>query len=792
MLPIPDRLLTVTHWGIYRAEMRDGRPSRLVPAGDDPDPSPIAEGMLDALHSPARILRPAVRHSFLEGKTGPGRGAEPFVEMSWDEALDLAASHLDRIRDEHGNRSIFGGSYGWSSAGRFHHAQSQVHRFLNMMGGYTRSVQNYSFAAADVILPHVTGDARGLSRDHTLLRDIARHTELLITFGGIPAKNAQVSAGGLLRHILPGSVAEAERNGARLVNISPIRDDIEGPHKVDWLPIRPNTDVALMLGLAHVLGSEGLHDRAFLDSHATGYDRFEAYLLGRTDGTPKTPEWAAAICGVPADRIRALARAMPRHRTMIMMAWSLQRADHGEQPYWMAITLAAMLGQIGLPGGGYGFGYASVGGIGAPAAAVKWPSLPQGRNPVDEFIPVARIADMLLHPGEPYDYNGQSRIYPDIRAIYWAGGNPFHHHQDLNRLRRAWQKPELVIVNDSWWNPITRHADIVFPVATALERNDIGCSSRDIFISPSHKLAEPAGEARSDYDVFAALAERLGCGRAFTEGRDEEGWLRHLYGLACDEAAASGVNMPDFDTFWQGAPLELPEAAEQPPLLAAFRADPQANALRTPSGRIEIHSPVIEGFGYADCPAHPAWLEPSEWLGSEKTRDYPLHLLSNQPKTRLHSQYDVGSHSRASKIRGREPMRMHPGDAAARGIREGDVVRVFNGRGACLAGVTLSDALMPGVVQLSTGAWYDPDDPAAEMPLEKHGNPNVLTRDAGTSGLAQGPSANSCLVEVELFRDRVPAITAFEPPEFRQAGSQAAAARGCDREADGVKNFQAS
>ncbi|RDW12911.1 Asp-tRNA(Asn)/Glu-tRNA(Gln) amidotransferase GatCAB subunit C [Paracoccus thiocyanatus] len=762
--------MIVTHWGVYHAEMRDGRPARLVPVADDPAPSPIADGMLDALHSPARILRPAVRRSFLTGQAGAGRGAEPFVELPWDEALDLAAGHLRRIRDEHGNQAIFGGSYGWSSAGRFHHAQSQVHRFLNMMGGYTRSVQNYSFAAADVILPHVTGDSRGVAKGHTLLRDIAQHTELLIAFGGLPAKNAQVSAGGILRHILPGSVAAAERNGARMVNISPIRDDIEGRHDVDWIPIRPNTDVALMLGLAHVLASEGLHDRAFLDSHATGYDRFEDYLLGRADGTPKTPEWAAAICGVPADSIRDLARAMPRHRTMIAMAWSLQRADHGEQPYWMAITLAAMLGQIGLPGGGYGFGYASVGGIGAPAAAVAWPSLPQGRNPVQEFIPVARIADMLLGPGERYDYNGQSRVYPDIRAVYWAGGNPFHHHQDLNRLRRAWQKPDLVIVHDSWWNPVARHADIVFPVTTALERNDIACSSRDTFIAPSHKLAEPAGETRPDYEIFAALAKRLGCWQEFTEGRDEEAWLRHLYDLACEQAVGSGVNMPDFETFWQEGLRDLPEAAQQPPLFAAYRADPAANALRTPSGRIEIHSAVIEKFGYADCPGHPAWLEPLEWLGSEKTRDYPLHLLSNQPKTRLHSQYDVGSHSRASKIKGREPMRMHPDDAAARGIREGDLVRVFNGRGACLAGVTLSDALMPGVVQLSTGAWFDPDDPAAAMPLEKHGNPNVLTRDAGTSRLAQGPSANSCLVEVEPFRQAPPAVTAFTPPELAPAG----------------------
>lgn len=761
MLPEPKAPIVVTHWGIYNAEMSRGRPVALLPIHDDPAPSPIADGMLDALNSPARVRRPSVRRSFLEGHLGEGRGTEPFVEVPWDEALDLAAHHLDRVRRTYGNEAVFGGSYGWSSAGRFHHAQSQVHRFLNAAGGYTRSVQNYSFAAADVILPHVVGDGRGLLKGHTLWRDVAAQSRLILMFGGAPRKNSQVSSGGIFRHILPGSLETAKKNGARLVNLSPIRDDVEEHQDTDWIAVRPGTDVALMLGLAHTLVEENLHNREFLDRYTAGYGLFEAYLLGKTDGTPKSPEWAQRICGVSASVIRDLARAMPRQRTMIMMAWSLQRAEHGEQPYWMAITLAAMLGQIGLPGGGYGFGYGSVNGIGAPAPIVSWPSLPQGENPVGNFIPVARIADMLLNPGGQYDYNGQTRCYPDIRAICWAGGNPFHHHQDLNRLRQAWQKPDLVIVNESWWNPIAKHADIVFPVATALERNDIACSSRDTFLSPSHQVAEPAGESRTDFEIYSALATRLNCAEVFTEGRDEEGWLRHLYDQSVERASAAGVNMPDFETFWMGGVIEVPEAPDQPSLLQDFRTDPEAHSLATPSGKIEIYSKVIAGFNYSDCPPHPTWLEPSEWLGAHKARTFPLHLLSNQPKTRLHSQYDIGRHSRGSKVQGREPIRMHPEDAAARNISEGEIVRVFNDRGSCLAGVIFSAALMQGVVQLSTGAWFDPENTGSAMPLEKHGNPNVLTRDAGTSRLAQGTSANTCLVEVEQFRGDPPEVTAF-------------------------------
>jgi biotin/methionine sulfoxide reductase len=186
--------------------------------------------------------------------------------------------------------------------------------------------------------------------------------------------------------------------------------------------------------------------------------------------------------------------------------------------------------------------------------------------------------------------------------------------------------------------------------------------------------------------------------------------------------------------------------------------------LNTPSGRIEIFSSTIESFGYDDCPGHPTWLEPYEWLGSQKTSDFPLHLLSNQPVSRLHSQYDCGSHSRSFKIKDREVIRLHPEDAKARGISDHAIVRVFNERGSCLAAAVLSDAVRPGVVQLSTGAWYDPADPSVNGSLEKHGNPNVLTRDQGTSRLAQGPSAQSCLVEVETFDGDVSPVTAFEPP----------------------------
>ena len=772
--PSRQPMLFSTHWGTYEAVVESGRLAGVRDWEGDPDPARIGPGIVEAVHHPVRIRRPAVRRGFLEH--GPesdraGRGAEPFVEVSWDEALDLAAREIERVRTTHGNAAIFGGSYGWASAGRFHHAQGQIHRFLNCVGGYTASIDTYSYAAISALTPHVVGHFRKLLLDEaTSWPSIATHTELFVMIGGLAIKNAQVTSGGVGRHTTREALREAHANGCRFVNVSPIRADAIPEIGAEWMAIRPGTDTALLLALAHVVYAEDLHDRAFLDRYTVGFERFLPYLLGETDGTPKTPDWAAAITGLPADDIRALARRMAASRTMIGVAWSVQRGDHGEQPGWMALVLACMLGQIGLPGGGVGCGYASENGIGNAVVPFKFPALPQGENPVGEAIPVARIADALLTPGAEYDFNGARRRYPDLRLVYWAGGNPFHHHQDLGRLVEAFRRPETIVVNEIWWTPMARHADIVLPATSTVEREDISMTHWEPLIVAMRAAIPPEGEARDDHAIFAGIAERLGAGAAFTEGRTTEDWLRQLWDGARQRAGEAGFALPSLEELRETGTARLPDPEEDCVLLSAFRADPDANPLETPSGRIEIFSERIAGFGYDDCPGHPVWLEPFEWLGSAETARFPLHLVSNQPATRLHGQLDPGGVSRASKIAGREPIAMHPDDAAARGLREGDVVRVFNDRGACLAGLTLSDALRSGVVQLSTGAWYDPETPGDPKALCKHGNPNVLTRDKGTSRLGQGPSAHTALVEVARFEGDPPPVTAFEPPELLRRG----------------------
>jgi len=298
---------TVSHWGIYEVDKDAAGQPRLRPYSRDTDPSPIGLHQLDASLMRLRVRRPAVRRSWL--RHGPGaapeqRGRDPFVEVPWDEALDLVAAEIARVRDRHGNTSIFGGSYGWSSAGRFHHAQSQVHRFLNACGGYVRHMDSYSLGAARVLLPHIVAPMEELQASHTSWDVLARHTQLFVTFGGVPAKNAQISAGGAGVHRVREGLRQMHAAGIRFVNVGPVGDNLDTSGPIEWLPVPPGTDAALMLALAWVLRDEGLHDTAFLASHCAGYEMFERHLLGLDDGTPKTPAWAEPIVETMQDRGR--------------------------------------------------------------------------------------------------------------------------------------------------------------------------------------------------------------------------------------------------------------------------------------------------------------------------------------------------------------------------------------------------------------------------------------------------------------------------------------------------------
>lgn len=745
-----------SHWGPFRGRVVDGS-LEVQPAPLDHDPSPLLANLPAALRHPTRVTRPMVRRQWLEDGPGPRERGGDFVAVEWDRALDLVAGELERVRSQHGNEAIYGRSYGWSSAGRFHHPQSQIHRFFNVIGGCIGAVGSYSAGCALTFFPHVLGRAGIDTYKWHTWDEIVEHTDLFLAFGGLPHKNNFVASGGIARHRFRSAVERLTRRGCEIVNLSPLRDDFPPELPSEWVPVRPFGDVALLLAMSYVLLEEDLHDRDFLERYTTGAERYLDYVMGRPDGTPKTPSWAAPLCGVRAGTIADLARRAATRPTLVNLTHSLQRSQHGEQPLWAAVSFACLLGKVGLPGQGFAYSLGSMGNAGAPATAVSLPSLPQGVNPVEEFIPVARVADMLLHPGEEYDFNGQRRTYPDIKLVYWAGGNPFHHHQDLFRLRNAFDRLDTVVVQEQFWTATARCADIVLPATMSMERRDLGAGRHDSRLVAMEQLAEPHGQARDDYAIFTGLAERLGCRQEFTEGRTADQWLRVMYDQLAAVLHDRGIPAPTFEKFWSEGGVDIPPRDAESPF-AAFRRDPAAHRLTTPSGRIELYSSVVGAFGYADCPGHATWLEAAERVSDQQLREGDLQLLANNPATRLHSQLDMGKTSQDSKVAGREPVRMHPADARTRDIRDGDIVRISTERGACLAGAVLTNDIRQGVVQLSTGAWFQPVEVDGTGTCV-HGNPNAVTADVGTSRLTQGCSGQLTRVRVEKFAGPAPAVT---------------------------------
>jgi len=733
--------LSLTHWGAFEAEVAGGRLVAARPWTDGGRVTGGDAGMIGALpalvHSPLRIDRPHVRGGWLAGDGGAGRCGDEMVAVAWERALDLAAEALERVQRRDGPAAVFGGSYGWASAGRFHHARSQLRRLLAAAGGFTDQVSNYSWGAADRLLPHVLGSSEAVSAAATAWDSIAGATDTLVAFGGLNPKNWRVTSGGAGDHGIPGALARAVGRGMRLVVVSPQAGDVPEGVPARLIRPRPGSDTAILLALAHQALVEGRADHAFLRRYCSGAEPFLAHLRGEDDGTPKTLGWAARLADVPEAELAALWETIREGRVMLTAAWSLQRADHGEAVFWAVIALAAVLGQIGLPGGGFSFGYGSMNAVGAGARRGHVPSLPGLPNPAGHGIPAAAFPEALANPGRRIRFDGREVTFPDIRLIWWAGGNPFHHAQDLFALERAWTRPETVIVNEPWWTPTARRADIVFPATTTVEREDIGGSSRDGHVFHMPALIPPQHEARDDFAVFGDIARRLGCADRFDEGRNAEGWLRHLWAQTEGRGRAEGVEVPGFDALRAAGVWRVPAPETPEILLDRFRADPEGAPLATPSGRIVLHAPQIAA-AMPGVPPLPTWRPPQEWLGAAQPDE--LHLVTNQPAGQLHSQL----HQVAPP--GPAPVQLSPQDAADRGLTEGQIARVWNARGACLARVRIDPGCRRGVAVMPTGAWFDPDP--ARPGLDRAGNPNVLTPDRRTSDLGQGCAALSTLVRI--------------------------------------------
>lgn len=775
--------VTGSHWGAFRAHIYAGKVQEIKPLELDKNPTEMLNGIKGIIYSPSRVRYPMVRLDWLKKHkySADTRGNNRFIRVTWDEALDLFYRELERVQKEYGPWALHAGQTGWNQTGAFNNCTAHMQRAVGMHGNFITKVGDYSTGAGQTIMPYVLGSTEVYAQG-TSWSEILENSDNIVLWANDPVKNLQVGwnceTHESFKYLeqLKEKVAKGEIN---VLSVDPVKNKTQRYLENDHLYINPMTDVAFMLAVANVLYNEELYDKKFIETYCLGFEEFIQYVQGQTkDKTEKTPEWAASICGVKADKIREFARMLVNGRTQILMGWCIQRQEHGEQPYWAAAVVAAMVGQIGLPGGGisYGHHYSS---IGVPSTGFAGPggfprNLDQGMKPkwdnndfngYSRTIPVARWIDAILEPGKEINYNGGKVKLPDFKMMVISGCNPWHHHQDRNRMKKAFKKLQTVVTIEFAWTATCRFSDIVLPACTQWERNDIDVygsySSRGLVAM--HRLVDPLFQSKPDFQIMSELTQRFGRREEYTRGMSEMEWIESLYN-DCKKSNEGKFEMPEFNEFWEKSVLDFGEGK---PWVrhADFRKDPELNPLGTPSGFIEITSRKIGRYGYEHCQEHPMWFEKSERShGGPGSDKYPFWLQSCHPDKRLHSQMCESEEFRATyAVQGREPVYINPVDAKAKGIKDGDLVRVFNGRGQLLAGAVLTDSYPRGVVRIEEGAWYGPLN-EKEGAICTYGDPNTLTQDIGSSELAQATSANTCIVDFEKFTGKVPPVTSFGGP----------------------------
>ena len=771
-------VITGAHWGILKVKVENGKVVSSQNAIPNKTLNPLQTVTSDLIYADSRVLYPMVRKSYLENPKSPKpelRGKDEWVRVSYEDAIKLVANELKATYKEKGASSVFGGSYGWYSPGRMHNARILLQRFLGMAGGYVGTTGDYSTGAAQIIMPHVVGTLE-VYEQQTSWDLVLSDSKIVVLWGMNPLTTLRL-AWGISDSEGIEYLKKLKSSGKRIIHIDPIYNESAKELNAEWIAPRPNTDVALMLGIAHTMYSTGKYDKDFISDYTEGFDKFAKYLTGKSDGIAKNAKWASKISGVSEKTIKKLAADFFNNRTMLMSGWGMQRAHHGEQPHWMLVTLASMIGQIGLPGGGFGLSYHySNGGVPTAKAAIpsgmtagvataagsEWLASSAAVN-----FPVARVADALLNPGKTIDDNGKKITYPEIDFVYWCGGNPMVHHQNTNTLVRALRKPRTFVVNEIYWTPTARMADIVLPATTIYERNDIAMTGdySNLNLVPMKQVTEKQGESRDDYQIFCDLAKEFGILDKYSEGKSEMQWLEEFYNVALKQAQSQNLTFPaSFEEFWKANKVinfEVPYENTEFVRFKDFRDDPILNPLGTPSGKIEIYSTTIEKMQYDDCHAHPTWFEPAEWL-LMKNKSAEFHMVSTHPVDRLHSQLNNTSLREKYAVNGREPIYIHTKDAKRKGIKSGDIVRVFNKRGEVLAGAVVTNDIKEGVVRLPEGAWYDPDSKG----LCRNGCANVLTLDIPTSKLANGNISHTALVNIEKYKGKAQAVEVFKAPKY--------------------------
>lgn len=775
-----------SHWGAFRARVVNGKVAEIKPFDHDRYPTKMLGGIKGLIYNPSRVRYPMVRLDWLKKEKGwnTTRGNNRFVRVTWDQALDLFYAELERVQNTYGPSALLAGQTGWRQTGQFHSCTTHMQRALAMHGGFVKKIGDYSTGAGQTIMPYVLGSTEVYAQQ-TSWSLLLENTKQIIIWANDPIKNAQVGWQ-CPTHDVYGYFAQLKEKIAsgdiKVISVDPVISESQRYLGCEHLYINPQTDVPFMLAIAHTLYNEKLYNKDFISVYCIGFDEFIQYVMGKTkDKIEKTPEWASKICGISANKIRDFSRMIASKRTQLMFGWCVQRQEHGEQPYWMGAVIASMLGDIGLPGGGISYAH-HYSGIGEPATGAAGPGgFPRNLDPGMEAIhnkidfkgysstiPVARWIEAIEEPGKIINYNGNKVKLPPIKMVVISGNNPWNHHQDHNRMKKAYYNIETAITIDYAWTATCRFSDIVLPACTQFERNDIdlyGAYSATGVLA-MHQLVDPLYQSRSDFEIFKGLTSRFGDGKEkeFAQEMTEMQWVEKLYN-ECVVANKDNFIMPNFNQFWQDGYVSFGKGNTYI-RHAAFRDDPELNPLGTPSGFIEITSRKIGSYGYQYCQEHPMWFEKSERShGGPNSNKFPFWLQSCHPEKRLHSQMCESEDLRKTySVGGREPAYINPEDAKQKGIKNGDLIRVFNDRGQLIAGAIISSNYPQGVIRIQEGAWYGPVG-ADIGAIDTYGDPNTVTLDIGTSELAQACSAYTCLVNYEKLNGKIPDVNAFSGPD---------------------------
>lgn len=672
------------------------------------------------VHHPERILYPLKR-------VGP-KGNGEFERISWDEAYDTIIAKLKATIETHGSSSVFlntGGGY----LGALHSGGSAFARLLNHLGGYSTHYGNLSSeGSVYAVLAHYGSVMVGHSREDMM------NSRLIILWGWDPAR--MISGTNTMYHLI-----RAKENGARVISIDPRYSDTAAVVADEWIPIKPGTDTALMIAMAYVMIKESLQDQAFLDKFTIGFDKFRNYVLGDEDGVAKTPAWAEEISGVPADTIERLAHEYATTKPACLMdCQGPARSAIGEQYNRCAMTLTNMTGNTGRNGGS-----AAGGLMGVPIGHMFFgPGIPAGKNPVEAGGPSIRGTldlDLRLvkrvHTNKMHEamLKGKSGGYPfDIKFVFNIACNHVNQLGDSNKAAAALKSLDFMVVNELFMTPTARYADIILPVTTPAERND---TTRPWPSGPYYafinKAIEPLGESKSDFEIAAGLAERLGI-KDFKPMSDDK-YLR----MFIEKNPETDKEIPDYETFKREGIHRV--KLKEP--IVAFKAqieDPENNPFPTPSGKIEIFSQRLADLNDPErVPPIPKYRRVIEDRFDPLAKRYPLQLISPHPRTRAHSTMQL-----VEWLQEVEPHRawINPVDAEPRGIEDGDEIFVFNDRGKIAIKARVTKRIVIGAVAVTEGTWYNPDKDG----IDRGGCANTLTTDDYSPGGAS--TLKNALVEV--------------------------------------------